>query len=119
MPLLNNFNALGAASSVGRAGLVTGRGMGMIGSLRAIKWGSVLTNTQKTLNLVNQAIPIYHQAKPVFSNIKTARKILNVINDPSDSSDSSPAAPSSSNQIETKDEQNNNSNNPRFFYENN
>ena len=30
-------------------------------SLTNIKWGALLTNTQKTLNVINQAIPVYYQ----------------------------------------------------------
>ena len=110
MPLLNNLNALGA-SGLGRAGLIAGPKTGIIGGLRTIKWGALLTNTQRTLNLVNQAIPIYHQAKPVFSNMKTARKIMNVINEP-DETDVKSSKPVSTDQ----DKIESNTNNPTFFY---
>lgn len=40
-----------------------------------INWSSLLSNAQKTLNVVNQAIPLYYQVKPVFNNIKTLGKI--------------------------------------------
>ncbi|MEG2620945.1 MAG: hypothetical protein RSA10_02490 [Bacilli bacterium] len=43
--------------------------------LGKINWGSILSNTQKTLNVVNQVIPLYYQAKPVLSNLKTLGKI--------------------------------------------
>ena len=43
--------------------------------LSKINFSSILTNTQKTLNVVNQAIPLYHQVKPVVSNIKALGKI--------------------------------------------
>lgn len=43
--------------------------------LKKINWSSLLSNAQKTLNVVNQAIPLYYQVKPVFSNIKTLSKI--------------------------------------------
>lgn len=39
--------------------------------------GSILSGTQKTLNIVNQAIPIIKQAKPVFNNAKTMFKVMN------------------------------------------
>jgi len=45
------------------------------GFLSRINWSSLLTNTQKTLNVVNQAIPLYYQVKPIFSNIKSINKI--------------------------------------------
>lgn len=43
--------------------------------LGKVNWGSLLSNAQKTLNVVNQAIPLYYQVKPVFNNIKTLGKI--------------------------------------------
>jgi len=39
--------------------------------------GSILSGTQKTLNIVNQAIPIIKQAGPVFNNAKTMFKVMN------------------------------------------
>lgn len=40
-----------------------------------INWGSLLSNTQKTLSVVNQAIPLYYQVKPIFSNFKMLGRI--------------------------------------------
>ena len=37
----------------------------------------IINNTQKTLNIVNQAIPVIKQVKPVVSNAKTMFKVLN------------------------------------------
>ncbi len=42
-----------------------------------IKWGSILSGTQKTLNVVNQAIPIIKQAGPVINNAKTMFRVMN------------------------------------------
>ena len=36
---------------------------------------SILSNTQKTLSVVNQAIPLYYQVKPVVKNLRTLGKI--------------------------------------------
>ena len=36
-----------------------------------IKWGSILSGTQKTLNVVNQTIPLIRQAKPMVNNMKS------------------------------------------------
>ncbi len=40
-----------------------------------INWATLLTNTQKTLNIVNQAIPIVYQVKPIINNAKTMLKV--------------------------------------------
>ena len=38
---------------------------------------SLLSNTQKTLNLVNQAIPIVKQINPLVKNAKTMFRVMN------------------------------------------
>lgn len=40
-----------------------------------INWSSLLSNTQKILNVANQAIPLYYQVKPVMNNIRALGKI--------------------------------------------
>ena len=42
---------------------------------KTINWAGLLSNTQKTLNIVNQAIPIVFQVKPMINNAKTMFKI--------------------------------------------
>lgn len=53
-----------------------------INAIKAIKWGTLLDGTQKTLGVINQAIPVIYQVKPIVSNAKTLFKIANVINTP-------------------------------------
>ena len=48
---------------------------GATGLLGKLNISSILSNAQKTLNVVNQAIPLYYQVKPMFNNLKTIRKI--------------------------------------------
>lgn len=57
-----------------------------LGLLKNISWGSLLDGTQKTLGVINQAIPIVYQVKPIFGNMKTLFKIANVIKDNDDDS---------------------------------
>lgn len=42
-----------------------------------IKWSTIITNAQKTLNIVNQTIPVIKQMKPVMNNAKTMFKLMN------------------------------------------
>jgi len=42
-----------------------------------INWSSFLSNTQKTLNIVNQTIPVIKQMGPVINNTKTMFKLMN------------------------------------------
>lgn len=43
----------------------------------SITMGNILSGTQKTLNIINQAIPIVKQMQPVMKNAKTMFKIMN------------------------------------------
>ena len=42
-----------------------------------VNFSTILSGTQKTLNLVNQAIPLIKQAGPVLNNAKTMFKVMN------------------------------------------
>ena len=69
IPLANSISPVSASAGITKTSLFS-----------KINWSSILTNTQKTLNVVNQAIPLYYQVKPVFSNIKTLSKIGKELN---------------------------------------
>lgn len=58
-----------------RTGLLT---KGLSG-LKAINWSSLLDGTQKTLGVINQAIPVVYQIKPIVNNAKTLFKIAGAI----------------------------------------
>ncbi|MDD2489756.1 MAG: hypothetical protein PHY26_00665 [Bacilli bacterium] len=45
-----------------------------------VNWNGILNNTQKTLNIVNQAIPIFYQMKPVWNNAKTLMRVFSEFN---------------------------------------
>ncbi len=48
-------------------------------NIKNINWSNILNNTQKTLNVINQAIPVYYQVKPIWSNAKTIFRMANAI----------------------------------------
>lgn len=54
---------------------------GLFSALKRFNWGNFLTNTQKTLGVINQAIPIVYQIKPIWNNTKTVFKIMGAIRD--------------------------------------
>lgn len=56
------------------------QGMNILSLLKNIKWGSILDGTSKTLNVINQAIPVVYQVKPIINNAKTMFKIANIMN---------------------------------------
>lgn len=57
----------------------SGLGRGLFGSsLRGgVNWSSILNGAQRTLGLVNQAIPLVKQAAPMVRNAKTMFKVMN------------------------------------------
>ena len=63
----NTSQGIGMMNGLNQARMASNLGGNIIAkpsifkSLTSIKWGNVLTNTQKTLNVINQAIPVYYQ----------------------------------------------------------
>ena len=49
------------------------------GGIKRINWSNILNNTQKTLNVINQAIPIIYQVKPLVTNAKTLFRIADAV----------------------------------------
>lgn len=47
-------------------------------SLRSINWSGLLSGANKTLNVVNQTIPLVRQAGPMLNNMKSMLKIARV-----------------------------------------
>ena len=48
-----------------------------LSNFKRINWSSFLDGTQKTLSIINQAIPVIYQIKPIYQNAKTAFKVVN------------------------------------------
>ena len=49
---------------------------------KGFSWSGFLDGTQKTLGVINQAIPIVYQVKPIFNNAKTMFKIADELRRP-------------------------------------
>jgi len=64
-------------SSIPKAGLLSRS----LSALKTVKWSSLLEGTQKTLGVINQAIPVVYQIKPIFSNAKAIFKIAGAMKD--------------------------------------
>ena len=96
-------------SNIGRIGL----GKGFFSNLfKNFSLSNFLNGTSKTLNVINQAIPIYYQVKPIFSNAKTMFKVMNAVK--SDSSNSIKKTNTSKNIDQVKKESPN-TESPTFF----
>ena len=75
----------------------------LFNSFRSINWSNILNTTQKTLNVINQAIPVYYQVKPIIGNAKTMFRMVNALKD------------EPNNEEKNNIEKNTNSNEPVFF----
>ena len=87
-PYMNSVNGFNAINGFPAAGVSRAARPGLFQAFRNIKWNSILTNTQKTLNVINQAIPVYYQIKPIASNLRSFGKIMSAFNSPDNSSNS-------------------------------
>ncbi len=91
---------------------------GLFASLRNLNWSGILDGTQKTLGVINQAIPIVYQVKPVISNMKSLFTIANALNSPDTNSQKSTRNTNintNSNRNNTNNTSNNSSTNPVFY----
>lgn len=79
---------------------------GLLNLIKGLNISGILDGTQKTLSVINQAIPVIYQVKPLVSNIGTLLKIKNIINEP---------ANNTTNSVK-EDTNNSNSNNSPIFF---
>jgi len=70
--------------------------------LKRINWSSLLSGTHKTLSLVNQAIPLYYNVKPIFKGLKAFSKIKNMPNNNSNSNNTSKISNNVNNDVKTE-----------------
>ena len=73
----NGFNPYTIPNAIPKQGITKG----LLGGISKVNWGNLLNNTQKTLNVINQAIPVYYQMKPIYNNAKTMFRLLGSFND--------------------------------------
>lgn len=52
----------------------------LLGGVRGINWGSLLTNANKTLSVVNQTIPLIRQTGPMISNLRSMMQLARAFN---------------------------------------
>lgn len=48
-------------------------------ALKAVNWSSFIEGTGKTLGVINQAIPVVYQLKPIMENAKTVFRIADIM----------------------------------------
>lgn len=85
-PVLRNTFGMQIPQTLGtatRSGGLLSRLTGL-GGLRSFNWQGLLTNTSKTLNVINQAIPIVKQVGPMYNNMKSMLRIASLFKDETD-----------------------------------
>ncbi len=50
--------------------------------LQGLSLSKIIGGLNKTLNVVNQAIPLYQKLKPILGNAKDLLNVVNIINTP-------------------------------------
>ncbi len=61
---------------------ITKSGFNLNNLFKKFSFTGFLSGASKTLNVVNQAIPIYYQVKPMISNAKTMFKVMKAVKTP-------------------------------------
>lgn len=105
MPMTPNYIA-----PVPRISSLFGRGAtGATSGASKVTFSSILNGASKTLGVINQAIPVFYQVKPIWNNARTMFRVVKGLN----SSDSTPTNKvNTSSTVSIKKEQ---SNAPTFF----
>ena len=76
-----------------------------------ITFSSILNGTSKTLGVINQAIPVFYQIKPIWNNARTMFRVIRGLNS-NDISNSKNMNTTKTSTISQKKEQ---TNAPKFF----
>ena len=108
----NGFNPYMIQNAIPKQGITKG----LLGGISKVNWGNLLNNTQKTLNVINQAIPVYYQMKPIYNNAKTMFRLIGSFNDkPSNQTNIKNSNINSNNKNNDIQNEKNISNKPIFF----
>ncbi len=104
------FNPYANAANIARPAVARG----LLSGIKSINWSGILSNTQKTLGIINQTIPIVYQVKPMLNNAKTMFKIASTIKDDG-SKNKTISAPVTANEKKINNPYSEDVNKPMFF----
>ncbi len=109
---LSNLFRGGAAAT----GLNSAANVGAVGSTAAktgFTFSGLLNGASKTLGVINQAIPVFYQVKPIWNNAKTMFRVMREVN----KNDTQTTKQTTTNQPTNQEtnQTNNNQNGPTFF----
>ena len=92
---------------------------GILSTFKNINWGNLLNNASKTLNVVNQTIPLVRQAGPMLNNMKSMIKLATAFKDETDVKEEKKNITNGNNETENNSTTNYtsdiNTNTPNFF----
>lgn len=115
---------VGTGSTVGRglgslfrgAGLGSNAGLGAVGGAAAktgFTFSGFLNGASKTLGVINQAIPVFYQVKPIWNNAKTMLRVMKEVNKPEVRSSQTTSVNKDTNSSNTNNASSDNG--PKFF----
>ncbi len=106
MPMTPNYIA-----PVPRISSLFGRGaVGATAGASKVTFSNILNGASKTLGVINQAIPVFYQVKPIWNNARTMFRVVKGLN----SNDTTPTK-AQTNTGSTTNIQKEQSNAPTFF----
>lgn len=75
-----------APVNAGRGGLLSSlfSGKTAVASAKTFSFSNLLNGASKTLGVINQAIPVVYQVKPIWNNAKTMFRVARELNKKSD-----------------------------------
>ena len=111
----NNMGAFRNVAPVPRlsslfSGARAGAATGAMGTSK-VTFSSLLNGASKTLGVINQAIPVFYQVKPIWNNAKTMFRVIKEINTNDTLSNNKENTTNTINVNKNKE----NSNSPTFF----
>ena len=77
MNFYNPYFSMAPYANMGTNAMRGGLFRGLLRGTNGINWSSILNNTQRTLGIINQAIPVVKQITPVMRNAKTMFQVMN------------------------------------------
>ncbi len=69
------YGASAFGSTVGRGSLFSR----LFGGISRLNFSNILGTTQRTLGVINQAIPVFYQIKPIWNNAKTMFRVMGAL----------------------------------------
>ena len=76
-----------------------------------VTFSSILNGTSKTLGVINQAIPVFYQIKPIWNNARTMLRVVRGLN----SNDASKSSNTSTKKTSITSQKKEQTNAPKFF----